>query len=341
MNNKFTKKKYFIGVDISKDTLDLSLLKEETYGLFKDYKVENTFKGFGKVEEWLVKQKIEFKDCLFCMEHTGTYGLLFFAWLNQMEIDYCVEPGMQIKKSMGITRGKNDIIDARRISEYAYSNRVKLKPFQLPSAKVIQIKQLLTYRNQLTKIRTSLKNSLKSHKQYQRVSGLRSISDQISNQVQEYDTRIDEVERQIKDIINSDEGLKKNFDLATSVKGIGLIISAYMMVTTNNFTSFENGRKFACYSGIAPFDNISGTSLKGKSQISHLANKRIKTLLTNGANSACIWDRELKAYYETKKAEGKDHNLIINAIRCKLVNRVFAVVKRQTPFVNIYQHNFV
>ena len=133
--------------------------------------------------------------------------------------------------------------------------------------------------------------------------------------------------------------MKKNFDLATSVKGIGFVIAAFMLVTTNNFTSFENGRKYACYSGIAPFENSSG-KYKGKATVNHLANKKIKALLSNRANSAYQWDPELKAYYARKAKEGKEHQLIINSIRCKLVNRVFAVVKRQTPYVNIYQQRF-
>jgi transposase len=340
MNHKFTQKKYFIGVDISKDTLDLAESEEVNYGSYKDLRVDNNFDGFDKVETWLTKQKIGFKDCLFCMEHTGTYGLLFFAWLDQMQIDYCVEAGTQIKKSIGMARGKNDKVDARRICDYAYTNRMKLKPFQLPSAVILQIKQLLTYRRQLIKIRTSLKNSLKSHNQYQKVSGLKSISEQISVQIKDYNSRVDQIEEQITEVINSNEELKKNYQLAKSVKGIGPIITAFMIVSTNNFTCFENGRKYACYCGIAPFDNISGTSIKGKSQVSHFANKGIKTLLTNGANSACVWDPELKNYYNKKIAEGKEHKLIINAIRFKLVNRVFAVVKRQTPYVNIYKQNF-
>lgn len=341
MKNKFTKKKCFIGVDISKDTLDIALLTEENYGIFNDLKVENTFKGYNKIEKWLNKQNISLKDCLFCMEHTGTYGLVLFAWLDQMEVDYCVEPGMRIKRSIGMARGKNDKIDARRIAEYAYLNRVKLKKFELPSTLLLQVKQLLTYRDQLVKIRTSLKNSLKNHEQYKRVTGLRNLPDDILQQIEEYDQRITATEKQIKDIINTDKELKKNFKLATSVKGIGLVITAFMLVTTNNFKSFENGRKYACYSGIAPFENSSGTSINGKSKISPMANKKIKALLSNGANSACIWDAEIKAYYQRKKAEGKEHNLVINSIRCKLVNRVFAVIKRQTPYVNTYQQKFI
>jgi transposase len=337
--NQFTKKKHFIGIDISKDQLDLALVNKETIGEFLDKKVDNSFKGFDKIQNWLSKQKVKLEDCLFCMEHTGTYGLLLFAWLSQMGIDYCVEPGLKIKRSLGIARGKNDKVDARRIADYAFTNRAKLAPFSLPSSLLLQIKQLLTYRDQQTRIKVSLKNSLKNHNQYKRVSGIQSISDEIKSQIEECESRIERIEGQIKDLIKSDETMKKNFDLATSVKGIGLVIAAFMLVTTNNFTSFENGRKYACYSGIAPFENTSG-KYKGKTKVSHLANKRIKTLLSNGANSARKWDPELRVYYARKIQEGKEHKLVINSIRCKLVNRVFAVVKRETPYVNIYQQNF-
>lgn len=334
--NKITKKKHFIGIDISKDHLDVALLKAAELDLFKDKKVENSFTGFDAIQNWLLKKRVKLEDCLFCMEHTGTYGLLLFAWLSQLGVDYCVEPGIKIKRSFGITRGKNDKVDARRIADYASTNKAKLKAFQMPSNLLLQIKQFLTYRDQQTKIKVSLKNSLKSHEQYQRVSGVQSISDEIQHQITECDQRINKIDVQIIELIQTDETLKKNFDLATSVKGIGLVIAAFMLVTTNNFISFENGRKYACYSGIAPFENSSG-KYHGKTKVHHLANKRVKTLLSNGANSARQWDPELRAYYTRKIAEGKEHKLVINSIRCKMVNRVFAVVKRETPYVTIYQ----
>jgi transposase len=338
--NKLIKKFHFIGVDISKDTLDLAILEEKTYGTYQDKKVNNSLAGFDEILEWLEAENIKPEDCLFCMEHTGTYGLLFFAWLSQLDIDFCVEPGMQIKRSLGMTRGKNDRIDARRIAEYAYTSRAKLKVFEMPSVLVVQIKQLLTFRDQVIRIRTSLKNSLKSHQQYAKVSGLKEIVTQITNQILQQDEQVDKVEKQITNLIASDPTMKKNFDLATSVKGIGPIIAAFMLVTTNNFTSFDNGRKYACYAGIAPFEYASGKSIKGKAKVSHLGNKKIKTILSNGANSAKTHDPQIRAYYKRKEAEGKDHKLIINSISCKLVNRVFAVVKRQTPYTNIYEHNF-
>jgi len=155
------------------------------------------------------------------MEHTGTYGLLLFAWLSQMGIDYCVEPAIQIKRSLGLTRGKNDKVDARRIAEYALTNRGKLDRFSLPSKLLLQIKQLLTYRDQLIKIKVSLLNSLKNHNQYQQVLGSDVISNEINDQIDEFVDRIDNIDKQIKELIKSDDALKKNFELATSVKGIG------------------------------------------------------------------------------------------------------------------------
>ena len=338
--NELKNKKHYLGIDISKDTLDLSLIHKSSYGTFKDKKVLNSFNGFKILYSWLLKEKVDINECLICMEHTGAYGLLLFAWLSQTGIDYCVEPGLEIKRSIGITRGKSDRVDARRIADYAYTHVEKLKLFKFPSTLMIQIKQSLTYREQMVKIKTALKNSLKSHNEYQKVSGLIKISEQISQQIKEQEKNIKKIENQIVDLINTDKNVKKNFEMAKSVKGIGFVISAFMLVTTNNFTGFENGRKYACYAGVAPFEFVSGTSIRGKTKVSNLGNKKIKALLSNGANSACKYDLELNAYYKRKSKEGKDHKVIINAISCKLINRVFAVVKRQTPYVSIYEQNF-
>jgi len=164
--DKFTYKKHFIGVDISNAKLDLALLKEAKSTRFQNKVVTNDFKGFDSILEWLVELKINLSECVFCMEHTGTYGLLFFAWLSQMEINYCVEPALKIKRSLGVVRGKNDSVDACRIADYAYTYRAKLQPFNLPSVLMIQIKQLLTYRDQIVRICSSLKNSIQRIKIY-------------------------------------------------------------------------------------------------------------------------------------------------------------------------------
>jgi transposase len=335
--DKITKKRWFIGIDISKVNIDAAMVNENEPKRFQNGRFSNDLKGFEAMENWLSKHDVKVKDCLFCMEHTGTYGLLLFAWLSKQNADFCVEPGLQIKRNLGMTRGKADKIDARRIATYAMEKKAKLKQYELPSENLIRIKQILTYRDQLVRLRTSLKNSLQSHQEYQQISSLDFVTKDIQKQIMQLDESIESCVNQIKEIIKTEEDLKQNFKLATSVKGIGLVIASFMLVSTNNFTGFENGRKYACYAGIAPFPNESGSSIKGKTKVSHLANKKIKTLLSNGANSAKSHDPEIKAYYERKIEEGKDHKSVINAISCKLVNRVFAVVKRQTPYISTYQ----
>jgi transposase len=338
--DKFNNKTYFVGIDISKDHLDVSVLRKETVKKFEDKKVANTVEGYEKMVEWLEQKKIPLDDCLFCMEHTGVYGLVLFAWLSCMQADFVVEPGLRIKKSIGMVRGKNDTIDARRIAEYAYIHRSKLEPFCMPATVLLQIKELLTYRTFLVKTKISLKNTLKSHEKYQPICQLNFIIEDIKRQIAEYEDRIANMEKQIKELIFSNEEIARNFKLACSVKGIGLVIASFMIVTTNNFTSFQQARKYACYCGIAPFEHSSGSSIKSRTRVSHLANKRIKALLANAASIASCHDPELRAYYHRKLMEGKTKLQVLNAISNKLVSRVFAVVNRQTPYVNIYTYNF-
>ena len=336
--DKFNKKEHFIGVDISSASLDLALTRKNG---FVGHKVDNSIKGFTLIIRWIKEQGLKLDDCAFCMEHTGTYGLLFYGWLAQQGILFCVESGLHIKRSLGMTRGKNDAVDAERIADYALTHKAKLKPYELPSPLLVKIKQLLTYREQMVRLRTSLKNSLKSHKRYLPVSGMDSIIDQIKEQILQQDKLIAGIKKQITDLIEDDGELNRNYRLISSVKGIGVIIGAFMLVSTNNFTSFDNGRKYACYAGIAPFEFSSGTSIRGKTRTSKFGNRTIKTLLNNGANSAIRYDEQMRKYYERKKNQGKEHKVIVNAICCKLVNRMFAVVKRQTPYVEIYGQNFV
>jgi transposase len=334
-------KKWFIGIDVSKDTLDVAMHGTTQREKFIEKKFDNDLRGYGFLLSWINKKNISVQDCLFCLEHTGVYSITLVAFLNEQDLFVCVEPALQIKRSIGMTRGKTDKIDARRIAIYAMDNQHKLNNYKVPGKSILKIKQLLTYRDQLVKTITSFKISLKSHERFQLTTEPDFVTLDIQHQVEDLNARIERINKQIEDIIEQDGSLKNNYDLVRSVKGIGLVIGAFMIVTTFNFERFENGRKYACYAGVAPFEHSSGTSIRGKTSVSHLANKRIKTLLYNAANSAAQWDPELKNYYQRKRNEGKDHQLVMNAICCKLVNRMFAVVKRQSPFISTYKEKVI
>lgn len=146
------------------------------------------------------------------------------------------------------------------------------------------------------------------------------------------------LEKAIIQIIKDNEDLRRNYDLITSIKGIGLIVACNLIAFTNNFTRFNDWRKFACYSGIAPFERQSGTSLKGRPQVNTIANKHIKMLLHLAAICAIHTDYEMQEYYARRQSEGKPKMMVINIVRNKIVARVFAVVKRGTPFVDLKKY---
>jgi len=160
-----------------------------------------------------------------------------------------------------------------------------------------------------------------------------------------YQTMIDATKAEIKKlekaiiaIIQENEQLRTNFELLKTIKGIGFIVAVCLIVYTHNFSRFDNWRKFACYSGIAPFDCQSGTSVRGRTQVSSIANKQVKKTLHLAAVCAVNYDSELREYYIRRQKDGKSKMAIINIVRNKIVSRAFAVVKRGTPFVDIKKY---
>lgn len=325
-------KTHYVGIDIAKKTLDWHAHETSLNG-----QVENSLMGLEKLLQQLHKGGVTPEDCFFCFEHTGSYGLILCSFLEHHKLTYTVVPAAEIQRSIGLTRGKSDRIDAQRIAQYAYTFREKLSPFQLPNKVLLMAKQLMTYRQQLVKMIAQEKNSLKA---LDAPGALIDVS-QIRHSKEEHlaflKQQIRLVEQQLLHTLESDQQIKDNMQLLRSVTGIGPMIATSMIVLTANFTQFDNARQFNCYSGIAPFEYTSGTSLRGPTRVSNLANKHIKTLLHSGALSAMQYDPEIRSYTERKLAENKHKRSITNAVACKLVSRAFAVIKRRTPFVTTYQ----
>jgi transposase len=291
-------------------------------------------------KEWSVKTSDEKQENLFfCFEHTGLYSYAIAAFLSAQKISYSMVAALEIKKSMGMVRGKNDRVDAKRIAEYAFLRKDNIKPYSLPSKKVLKLHRLISLRDRIVKQRAGYLADIKELK-----STLKRMDHQLVFKIQEQliailSKKILKIENEIINTIKSEEQLNKLFELITSIKGIGLILATNLLVTTNCFSRFDNSRKYACYAGIAPFEYQSGTSLRKASKVNHMANKKMKSLLNMAAFSAIIHDPELKKYYHRRVDEGKSKMSTINIIRNKIIHRVFAVVKRETPYVSLHLYS--
>lgn len=327
---------FFIGSDVSKDKIDVSFKhsKQIIYlGVF-----ENNHDGFELMLKALKKySKSELNTWLFCFENTGPFSKPLFEWLYSQGIPCIEECPIKIKRSLGLRRGKDDKADSKAICNYAFEKRESINTTTPHKPLIIKLKGFIARREQLVKIKTALSNSLKQIHLTQDQQTAQYLTTQNDKLLLEVDQQIQEIESKIQSTLNEDEEVKKNNQLIRSVIGVGPVTAAKLIAVTGNFQRFNNARKFACYSGIAPFPNSSGTVVK-RNSISHMANKEMKTLLSIGVFSAITHDPDLKIYYNRKIEEGKPKGVVRNAVKNKIIQRVFAVINRQSPYIKIMKY---
>ncbi|MBK7214817.1 MAG: IS110 family transposase [Bacteroidales bacterium] len=326
-------KKIFIGIDVSKLTLDVFI-----HGMSDYFKVENSSQGFVKLLERTIQStNFSKQDLFFCFEDTGKYSKLLSVFFHTEGLTFAMVPALQIKKSLGITRGKNDKVDAQRIAVYAYEKRESIKPTILPGEQIDKLKSLLSLREKLLKHRTAYMNGLTDlHDCY--AEGENNLIKEVQlRMIDRLNNEVEVVEKQLIAIIKEDEEMYKSYKLIISVSGIGKVLGWYLIAYTANFRQFSDARAFACYAGIAPFENSSGKTFK-PSRVNAIANKQIKTLLSMASMSVIQHRGEFQQYYQKRITEkGKNKMSTLNIIRNKIVFRVFAVIKRETPYVNLYK----
>ncbi len=319
--------KNIIGIDTGKSSIDFSFLEngeKKKIGI-----VENSVK---KLELFFNDLKIDVKETLFCMEHTGIYNFHLLSVLQNHRANIWLENPIQIKRSMGMTRGKNDKIDAFRISKYAYLHQERAKLWQ-PTRLVIQnLKLLMSQRSRLNKAKKLIEIPVVESKEFIAKDQYKLLKQNCKSTLTGIKKDLALVTAQIKKIIESDDTLKELFKYVASVPNVGLITATAIIVSTNEFQKIDTARKFACHAGVAPFEYTSGSSVRGKTRISHLADKELKTVLHLATLSAISRPGELRDYFVRKVKEGKNKMLVINAIRNKLIHRVFACVRDQRKY---------
>ncbi len=253
-------KNYFIGIDVSKKTLDVALHSLEGKLNCNHLVIENNAKGFKIMMTWLKDKKINNQDVLICMEHTGIYADKVVDFLETKNIAYSLQSALHVKKSLGLVRGKSDKVDAFRLAEFCYEKRNTIKESQKPSQNIIVLKHLFTERRKLVGSRAQYKQ-IRSEIAIYQGKGFVKRKDRIIKNLQR---EIDEIDEEIMEIITSDPDIYCNFLLLISIIGIGMVNAFGTIVYTNNFKNFSDPRAYACYVGVAPFPHSSGTSINKK-----------------------------------------------------------------------------
>ncbi len=327
--------KVFIGVDVSKETLDFVVLFEGKK-LFH-IQVSNNNTGINRFYKRIKQHiKVDQEHWLLCMEHTGIYCNPLLEYSNGKGLSVWLEDASRIRAYHGLERGKDDALDAFRIAEYAYAKKEKTMLYKAPRKIIDKIKTIIKLRERLVTTKTRLLAPLKEEKRFgdkqlarEHEKLLKPVIDKVIKQIQL-------VEKKIQKLIKEDEHLRRLYGLITSVQGVGFVTAINTLVVTNEFKKITEPKKMACHCGVAPFKYDSGTSIRSKAKVSHRANKSMKTLLHLAAMSAISCNGELKDYYLRKVEEGKNKMAVINAVRNKIIHRMFVCVRENRKYEKIY-----
>ena len=324
--------KFTLGVDVSKHTLDVSCSE-----LTEHIQIKNGSEGFIQFLKWCRRLNIDLKESFLVLEYTGGYEYKLLQFCEAHGIVYARIPGLAIKNSMGITRGKNDKVDSLRIAQYGEEKYKSIQPSKPLNPAVVSLKELLSFRKRLVRENAGYKSSIKGRIHMYDVNKKDLVIKSLQQKLKINTKIIGQIEVEMMRIISQDEQMKINYALITSIKGIAKVNGLMTIAYTENFTSFSNPRSYAVYVGVVPFDHTSGTSIHGRKRVSHIANKELKQELNQAARSAMAWDKEMNIYAENKM-KTKCYKIVLNNIKFKLILRMFAVVKKGEMYVDNYKN---
>jgi transposase len=322
---------YFIGIDISKEKLDCAVIFSD-FSVVLECIVPNNIKKIKTfLKSFCKKKKIQCDDLVICCESTGIYNEPLRKVCTELNIGLWEEHALRIKRASMDMRGKSDRKDAMRIAEYLVRYGDRAVWFKKPSEALVILDRLDKVRETLLTQKLALQNQLMEAKSFD-PEAFEVFSKHYNQMIKLTESQIKKVELEVQQVINQNENIQQNIQLMKSVPGVGNQTALQIMLSTENFTKFKSAKQLACYAGVVPFQNESGTITK-RARVSKMACRKLKTVLHMAALCAIRTKSELKDYFIRKVAQGKNKMSVLNAIRNKIILRIWAVIERKTSFL--------
>lgn len=309
------------GIDISKNVFDV-------YSLSSGHiQFRNDDKGFKSLLEQLPK------EALAVMEATGYYHYRLAQYLHTQGVAVSVVNPLSVKRfiQMKLAKVKTDKSDARAICEYGMQNEVPLyNALTQLQAECLQLLRLLDI---YIKQSTATKNKIRGEEALGKPSvfAYRSLKRSLRHLTKE----IKDLESRLLELVKTEQ--QEQLTLLKSIPGLGTKTALFLIVITDGFNKFENARQLCSYVGITPTIRESGSSIRGRSRISKIGNRKLRNLLFLCAFSACRHNKACRDLYQRIIAKGKSKKLALVAVANKLLKQAFAIAKSRLP----YDENFV
>ena len=309
------------GIDISKDVFDVFSL-ELGY-----YQFSNNEKGFKQFIKKLSKKS------LVVMEATGYYHYCLAQYLYKKGYAVSVVNPLSVKRfiQMKLSKIKTDKSDAKSICDYARNNEVPLYTAKDKSqAECLQILRLIDI---YIKHRTAIKNKMDG----EQVLGVpsKAVYRSLNRTVKQLNHEIEVLEARLIALVKEEQ--QEQLTLLKTIPGIGDKAAILLVVLTDGFSKFENSKQLCCYAGITPTIRQSGSSVRGRSRISKIGNKKLRNQLFLSSFTACQYNKSCRELFERIVKQGKSKKLALLAVCNKLLKQAFAIVKSGLA----YNENFV
>lgn len=310
-----------IGIDISKEKLDVALYQAEAYRLAT---FANERDGYRRLVKWLKKQKAT--DCLVCIEATGRYGEAVAMFLHEHGYPVSVVNPARIKAygASQLKRNKTDQEDAKVIAHFCATQTPGL---WAPPPPEIQELQALTRRLEMLKA----ERTRELNRQQSGIQSKTVLAD-IKAHIRFLDRKIATIDQHIHDLIDRHPDLRKQRDLLTSIPGIGDTTAANFIAEVPDITRYQSANQLAAYAGLTPRKHESGSSIHRRGRLVKTGNKRFRTALFLPALVALRFNPIVQALAKRLEANGKNRMTIVGAAMRKLVHLAYGVLKTGKPF---------
>jgi len=315
-----------IGIDVSKASINVHISKNT-----QDLLLENSVKGFKSLYSKLKKiYKKEINDIIFIFEPTGSYSEALRKYCADKQIKcFIINPKQfsNYAKALG-EDVKNDIIDARVLSKSLHIAKEGQVQVPVYDEDVERIKELMSYYKFTSKQATQQKNHLESLESKDGDNfAIRELKKSIKAS-KEKESRIIE---QIQTIIDTNAKYKNDYENIISIMGVGQIGAIALLHLFLKYPE-ANQRQITSLTGLNPVYRQSGTSVQSVYRISKSGAKVYRGILFMAAMSAIRHDKNLKAFYERLKANGKHTTQVQIAVMRKLVITAHSLYKNNRKY---------
>lgn len=303
--------KVYIGIDISKDSLDVAI-----HGVKNLMHVSNDQTGIQKVIRLAMKRNAT----LVCFEATGGYEMPLYIALSEANIPVAPVNPRQIRdfaRSMG-KLAKTDSVDARVIAHFAYTAE-GLKPKPIADTRVL--KELVVRRSQLVEMVTMEGNRLRG-------AGT-DLKEGIAAHVAWLKQQLEDIDGKLRTSIEKDPGCREKDSFLQSTPGIGPTVSASLVAQLPELGSL-NRRQIAALVGVAPLNRDSGLS-RGK-RITWGGRRRVRAALYMAALAATRFNPVIRSFYQRLLIAGKAKKVALTACMRKLLTILNAMLKHRVPW---------